>query len=169
MTSIHHRLLYLVTLLGWLLVLPSAQASTLQDFDGQPKSISDYTGNGKWLVVMIWASDCHICNKEAHAYVDFHFTHSDDNARILGITVDGQARKAEALKFIERHKVNFPSLIGEPADVARLFSELTGTYFAGTPAFLFYDPEGNLRAQQVGAVPPELIENFIKQQTSASK
>jgi peroxiredoxin len=169
MKSINHRLLHLITLLGWLIVLPAAQASTLQDFDGQPKSISDYTGNGKWLVVMIWASDCHICNKEAHAYVDFHFTHSDDNARVLGITIDGQARKAEALKFIERHKVNFPSLIGEPADVARLFSELTGTYFVGTPAFLFYDPEGNLRAQQVGAVPPELIENFIKQQTTASK
>ena len=169
MKSIKHRLIYLVTMMTWLMFLPAAQASVLQDFNGQAKAISDYSGKGKWLVVMIWASDCHICNKEAHTYVDFHFAHSDDNARVLGITVDGQAKKADALKFIERHKVNFPSLIGEPADVANLFSELTGTHFVGTPAFLFYDPAGELRAQQVGAVPPELIENFIKQQTTASK
>ena len=97
------------------------------------------------------------------------FTHADDDAQVLGITIDGQAKKAEARKFIERHNINFPSLIGEPADVANLFSELTGAYFVGTPAFLFFDPKGELKAQQVGAVPPELIENFIKQQTTASK
>jgi peroxiredoxin len=169
MKSIKHRLLYLLTLMASLIVVSAVQASALQDFDGQSKSISDYAGKGKWLVVMIWASDCHICNQEAHAYVDFHFAHAEDDAQVLGITIDGQAKKAEALKFIERHKVNFPSLIGEPADVASLFSELTGTYFVGTPAFLIYDPEGKLRVQQVGAVPPELIEDFIKQHTTASK
>lgn len=169
MKTIKQHLFNLFTILICLMFLPAAQAGGLQDFDGQPKSISDFAGKGKWLVVMIWASDCHICNQEAHAYVDFHFAHSDDNAQVLGITIDGQAKKADALKFIERHKVNFPSLIGEPADVADLFTELTGINFVGTPAFLFYDPAGKLRAQQVGAVPPELIENFIKQQSTASK
>ncbi|MDH3947455.1 MAG: TlpA family protein disulfide reductase [Gammaproteobacteria bacterium] len=169
MKKIKHRLLYLATLLVWSMFLPAVQAGALQDFDGQSKSISDFAGKGKWLVVMIWASDCHICNQEAYAYVDFHFAHADDDAQVLGITIDGQAKKADAQKFIERHKVNFPSLIGEPADVAQLFSELTGVYFVGTPAFLIYDPSGKLRVQQVGAVPPELIENFIKQNTTASK
>jgi len=169
MNLIKNRLLFLLTLMAWLMFLPMAQAGGLQDLNGQPRSISDYAGQGKWLVVMIWASDCHICNQEAHSYVDFHFAHADDDAEVLGITIDGQEKKAEARKFIERHNINFPSLIGEPADVARLFSELTGTYFVGTPAFLFFDPQGELRAQQVGAVPPELIENFIKQHTTASK
>ena len=65
MKLIKHRLFTLVTLMAWLMFLPVAQAGGLQDFDGQPKSISDYAGKGKWLVVMIWASDCHICNQEA--------------------------------------------------------------------------------------------------------
>jgi peroxiredoxin len=169
MNVVIRRFPYLLVLLGGLLFLPATQAASLQDLNGQPKSISDYAGKGKWLVVMIWASDCHVCNKEAHAYVDFHFVHAEDNAQVLGISIDGQAKKAEALKFIERHKINFPNLIGEPEEVARLFSELTGTYFVGTPAFLIYDPTGNLRVQQVGAVPPELIENFIKQNTLSSK
>lgn len=159
----------LALIMTWLFLAPVAQAGGLQDFNGNPKAISDYSGKGKWLVVMIWASDCQVCNQEAHAYVDFHFVHSDEDAQVLGISIDGQARKAEAQKFIQRHKINFPNLIGEPAVVATLFSQLTGTYFAGTPAFLFYDPKGELRAQQLGAVPTELIEEFIKQPLTAAK
>jgi len=168
MKTIKPPLLFVATIITWLLLLPMAHADGLQDFNGNPKAISDYSGKGKWLIVMIWASDCHVCNKEAHAYVDFHFVHSDDDAQVLGITIDGQARKAEAQKFIERHKLNFPNLIGEPAVIANLFAQLTGTYFAGTPAFLFYDPKGELRAQQLGAVPTDLIEEFIKQSATAA-
>lgn len=166
---IKQPLALLIFIMSWLFLAPVAQAAELQDFNGNPRAISDYSGKGKWLVVMIWASDCHVCNQEAHAYVDFHFVHSDQDAQVLGISIDGQAKKAEAQKFIQRHKINFPNLVGEPAVVARLFSQLTGTYFAGTPAFLFYDPKGELRAQQLGAVPPELIEEFIKQPLTAAK
>ncbi len=38
---------------------------------------------------------------------------------------------------------------------------LTGQQFRGTPGFLIYGPSGELRAQQIGAVPVNLIENFI--------
>ena len=159
-------LLALILSLAWL--LPLAQAQALQDFNGKSREISDYSGKGKWLIVMIWASDCHVCNKEVHNYVDFQFVHADEDAQVLGISIDGKARKLEAEKFIQRHKVNFPNLIGEPAEVARLFTQLTGAYFAGTPAFLFYDPRGELRAQQLGAVPIEMIEKFIKQPVTAA-
>ncbi len=161
-------LVLLALIISWAWLLPIAQANALQDFNGKPGAISDYSGKGKWLVVMIWASDCRVCNKEVHAYVDFHFVHSDEDAQVLGISIDGQARKTEAEKFLQRHKINFPNLIGEPAEVAGLFTQLTGAYFAGTPAFLFYDPRGELRAQQLGAVPTELIEEFIKQPLAAA-
>jgi len=156
-------------LLGSLLLLAPAPARALTDFNGKPASLQDYVGKGKWVVVMIWASDCHICNKEAHAYEDFHFTHSDDDAIVLGISIDGKAKHDAAVGFIKRHKLTFPNLIGEPEEVARLFRELTGTPFVGTPAFLFYSPDGQLKAQQIGAVPTELIEEFIKQNTVASQ
>ena len=147
--------------LGLLLPFTVSQAAGLKDFEGNPGAISNYTGNGKWLVVMIWASDCHICNHEAHQYVDFHFAHSDDDASVLGISIDGKAKKKDAEAFIKRHHVTFPNLIGEPLTVARMFYELTGSSWIGTPTFLIYDPKGELVAQQVGAVPTELIEDFI--------
>lgn len=144
----------------------SADINGFQDFSGKSKIFENHIGKGKWLVVMMWASDCHICNREAHQYVDFHMLHSDTDATVLGISLDGESRKKEAEKFIKKHSVDFPNLIAEPMTVAKLFQESTGQGFSGTPTFLIYSPEGELKAAQAGAVPTELIEDFIKKNST---
>jgi peroxiredoxin len=143
----------------WL--LPQAvSAAPLRDFSGHVRSIQDYAGKGKWLVVMIWASDCRVCNREVHNYVDFQTF--DNNATVLGISMDGQGGLGQAKAFVKRHSVNFPNLIGEPEDVARLFMNITGMAWRGTPSFVIYNPEGKAVVGQVGAVPVRLIEQYIK-------
>ena len=138
------------------------QAANLQDFDGKPGAIDDYAGKGKWLVVMIWASDCHVCNAEAQNYDFFHDAHKDKDATVLGISIDGQGGLQDARAFVARHQVSFPNLIGEPQAVMQLFYDLTGVTWVGTPTFLIYNPSGKLVVQQIGAVPVDLIESFIK-------
>jgi len=138
-----------------------AAINGLQDFKGTPHNLDEYKGKGKWTIVMLWASDCHVCNEEAHQYVDFHKKHQSKDATVLGISLDGQGKKADAEDFLKEHKINFPNLIGEPMEVASLYRELTGENFRGTPTFLIYSPNGDLRAQQVGAVPTDLIEQFM--------
>lgn len=164
------RLGFIFSILAMIsLVNISYASSVLYELDGKPSSIEKYAGKGKWLVVMFWASDCHVCNQEAHQYVDFHFAHSEDNASVLGISLDGAKNKVLAEGFIKKHKVNFPNLIGEPQAIANMFIEKTGVMWAGTPTFLIYNPAGELVVQQIGAVPTELIESFIQQQTAAAK
>lgn len=153
-----------------LLVTPAlaAEQSVLKDIStGEPRTLKSYTGNGKWTVVMIWASDCHVCNQEIHSYVDFHFVHSDRDARVVGISIDGWAGKRDARDFIKRHNVNFPNLIGNVDAVADWFGQMTGARWVGTPTFVIYDPDGQIKAQQVGAVPVNLIEDFIDKNSTA--
>lgn len=138
-----------------------AAINGLQDFKGKSKNLSDYTGKGKWTIVMLWASDCHVCNQEVHQYVKFHKEHKNKDASVLGISLDGQEKKSDAKDFMKRHDVNFPNLIGEPMGVSSIYRELTGEGFRGTPTFLIFSPQGKLRAQQVGAVPTDLIEQFM--------
>lgn len=158
------RKLTILSLVGALFFTPFvyAEIKGFEDFNGKPQVLENYTGKGKWLIVMMWASDCYICNREAHQYVDFHMIHSDTDATVLGISLDGENRKKEAKKFIKKHSVDFPNLIAEPEYVSALYRELTGQFFAGTPTFLIYSPEGELKAAQAGAVPTTLIEDFIK-------
>ena len=145
------------------------EANLLKGFDGSIHTLGEYTGQGKWTVVMIWASDCQVCNAEAKQYVKFHEAHKDKDARILGVSLDGQSKKAEARKFIERHGVTFPNLIDEPEKVANLYSGLTGQPWIGTPTFLVYSPAGELLAAQVGAVSTEIIESFIEKESAQKK
>jgi len=154
-------------ILGLLLSASVAASEPLfSTFDNKPAEISDYIVKDKWLLVMVWASDCHICNREAHAYVDFHFKHEEKNAQVLGISIDGQMKKKAAELFIKRHEINFPNLIGEPEKVAGWFEKLTGQNWMGTPTMLLYSPDGELKVQQIGAIPLELVEKFIQRESA---
>jgi peroxiredoxin len=153
-------LLVMVSAASWAL---EPLSIPLTDMDGKPTSLQEHTGKGKWLVVMIWAHDCHVCNQEAPNYDKFHTAHKDKDATVLGLSLDGKDLRKEALAFTQRHKLGFPSLIGEPHDVGAIYNGLTGGDFAGTPTFLIFDPKGVIRAEQAGAVPVDLIEQFIRQ------
>jgi peroxiredoxin len=131
------------------------------DFDGKPQQLEDHIGGGKWLVVMIWASDCQICNAEAATYARFHESQREKGVGVLGVSMDGQDNKAAALAFIERHDLPFPNLIGEPGMVSLYYAALTRESLRGTPTFLIFDPDGELAAAQAGAVSPDAINRFI--------
>ena len=154
----------IIKLFTGLLLLLSASlvnASPLTDMSGNAASINDYAGKGKWLVVMFWASDCHICNKEAHQYVDMQARHKDGNISVLGVSTDGMANKAAAMSFIKEHKLNFPNLIGSLEDIAGMYYDLTGNQWVGTPTFFIYNAEGKLGIADAGAIPAKIIEDFI--------
>jgi len=151
---------FFFAMVGFLLVASSWAA--LKDFNGKPHQLADFTGKGKWTIVMFWASDCRVCNAEIGQYIRFHQEHKDKDASILGVSLDGQSHLDAAQDFIKRHAVPFPNLVGEPEEIAELYQHLTSNAWVGTPSFLVYNPKGQLLAAQAGAVPPELIEKFIK-------
>lgn len=141
--------------------MPAQAFNFMKDMDGKVRSLDEYTGQGKWTVVMMWAHDCHVCNKEAHAYTDFHNRHKDKDAIIVGISMDGKKHLQQAKAFVSRHKLSFDNLWGEPQVIAQDFEQLTGVEWFGTPTFLVFSPSGELMAQQVGAVPTSIIEDFM--------
>ena len=139
-----------------------AQAdSAFRDMQGNITTLEAQQTPGEWTVVMIWASDCHICNQEVSEYSKFHLKHADKNANIVGISIDGSQGLADAEKFIQRNGVLFPSLIADVETVARWYQMRTGESFRATPTFVLIDGEGEVRAAQPGAVPTNIVEDFI--------
>lgn len=164
---------YKTVLAGLLGLLFSVSAfagseTVLKDFSGQPASIEAQAGKGRWLVVVIWASDCHVCDMEMPEYAAYHARNQKgDGPRVLGISLDGEEGKAEAQAFIARHKLPFDNLIAEPQELMLYYMMITGASFVGTPTILVYAPDGQLSAAQAGAVPVSVIEDFIAGQTAA--
>jgi peroxiredoxin len=138
-----------------------AAPALFTDFENTPRQLEEFTGKGEWTIVMIWASDCHFCEKEIGSYVEFNNGEKKVKARVMGISLDGAEGKPEAQTFIDKYKVDFPNLLGEYERVERWYEYKTGQNWKGTPTVLIYTPDGQLRAQQAGAVPVKMIEKFI--------
>lgn len=150
-------------LLLWFSLSNIALASMfLEDMETKKvRNLSEFTGQGKWTVVMFWASDCHVCNQEIDQYNSFHNKHRNSDAIVIGVSMDPKTKRTEAQEFVKRHKVPFTNLQGIPVQIAQQFQALTGQEWIGTPTFLVFSPQGELLAQQVGAVPVPIIEKFM--------
>lgn len=142
------------------LAFASTPDLVLKDFNGKDRNINEFIGKGKWVVVMIWAHDCHVCNQEVHHMTFFHDDHKKKDAIVLGVTIDGMEKINLARDFLKRHSINFPSLIAEPEH--EVLMKFGGGPFFGTPTFYIYDPKGELVARNIGPVTGEDIERFIK-------
>ena len=81
------QILSIITLLSaWLLITTPAIALT--DLQGQPVKLENIVGKGKWTVMKIWASDCHVCRQTIHYLSDFEVSFPE--ATVYGISIDGQ-------------------------------------------------------------------------------
>jgi peroxiredoxin len=161
--NFHERFSALIRVLFFIILfLPAiSQAQGLSDFNGNPRSLDEFTGKGKWVVVMIWAHNCPLCNQEVQKFDIFHADHEERDAMVVGVSIDGGYNDQKAREFIDRHELGFPNLIGDARSVARLHIDLSGQRLVGTPTFLLFAPTGELVGMQVGPLEPEMIESFM--------
>lgn len=140
--------------------LAQAPSIELRGLDGKPRNVNEFIGQGKWTIVVAWAHDCLLCNREIHQMAAFHNDHKDKDAIVLGVSIDGMEQIKEARKFVADHKLPFTSLLAEPEQ--GVMSQFDGSPFIGTPTHYFYDPKGRIVARKVGPLPRKDVEEFIE-------
>ena len=155
-------------LIRLLLILPAgvmADNLDLIGLDGSRHQLTDFIGKGKWTVVMIWSAHCGVCQYEAPKVEKFSRKYRDGQADVVGISVDGSEGAADARAFVREHGLSFTSFLADIEDLALLFYDATGTNLVGTPAFLVYNPQGDLRTYQIGGMDMAALETFIQKQS----
>jgi len=153
------RIVSACLLLFFPLLAALAAAASFTNLQGRPADLLTQTGQGRWTVVMIWAHDCPVCNREVEAWDLFHDAHADTDARVVGLSIDGSPEVAR--RFVQEHELAFPSLVGSAQAVSRFLRQQTGRGLYGTPTFLLYDPAGKLVGMQVGPLPPDAVEEIM--------
>jgi peroxiredoxin len=133
----------------------------LQKLSGERVDLDDYRGTGKWLLVMIWATDCHICHQQKPLISDFHDKHQNSDAEVIGIALDGPSRSDEVKRYLETTKVTFPTLVGEMLIVSSHYLQLTEENLRGTPTYLLFSPDGELLGNNPGPLRISALEAFI--------
>jgi len=149
----------LSTLFLSILMMLSTSASAFTDIEGKPDTINNHIGKGKWTILEVWASDCHACRMHMPEMVEFDG--KLDNARILGVTLDGQAGIPDAKKFLKEFGVEFNTIVSNAVEMNIWMQQSLGESLRGTPSFILFDPEGMLVAAQPGIVAVSSLEKFI--------
>jgi len=154
-----------------LCVLGSATAGNQDEvlFDGMlttegkllesPPSLTD----GRWTLVMIWASTCHICKEQKAVISAFHDKHKDTDAKAFGVALDGRSGLDEVNKYLSKHKASFPNYVWDFPSTAITYQQLTEEDLRGTPTYLLFDPKGELKGNNPGPITMNAIEKFIAQ------
>lgn len=138
----------------------------LKDFDGRERNVNEFIGRGKWVALTVWAHDCHVCAAEIHEMAEFHRAHKDRDAVVLGVSIDGYAKRKAAKAFVERHKLTFTNLIAEPRQ--EVIVRFGAGELVGTPTTYLYDRNGRLAAMAVGPVTRQDLEAYIERNPPAS-
>lgn len=149
--------------LGSLLTLPSL-ALAMTDLQGKPVELSNYVGKGKWTVFEVWASDCPYCPDGVFYMKDFKARYPQ--AELYGISLDGDSGQAAGRKlaqgFIQKHKINFPTLFSSTMELDNFLVEQGEQALVGTPALIIYNPKGELKGVESGAIIAQDVIDFIK-------
>ncbi len=150
----------LKTLGALLLSSLSLSAQAFSNLAGKPDTISNYIGKGKWTIVEVWESSCHICRMHMPEMVKFDGKLK--NARILGVSLDTQDGIEDAEDFIAEYNIKFPTLISNFVEMNVWMQKSLGESLMGTPTFILFDDKGALVAAQPGIVSIDSLEKFIK-------
>jgi len=137
----------------------------LVDTNGELAGEQTAVGKGKWTLVMLWSTDCHICTLQKPEISAFYDKYKSTTVDVFGIALDG-ARRMDAVKnYLAEHQPTFPNYVGDYQMVALNYQSLTEENLRGTPTYLLFDPNGELKGNNPGPVTPSAIERFIAKNT----
>lgn len=136
--------------------------SDLVSLDGKPLSDGVSVGLGKWTLVKIWISNCRICQRQSKMISTFHDQHSNIDAVVVGIAMDGPSSLAAVKHYVERYQVTFPNVVGDMMHIMKQYEKLTREPFRGTPTYLLFSPVGELKGKKSGAITIAALERFIE-------
>ena len=153
--------LFLLITLSMPATVSAGDDPLLKNLQGGQQKLSEYLGQGKWVLFNIWGPKCPPCLEEVAELVSIHEDHKDKDAMVVSLALDfpsfKYAKEDEVAAFVDDYFINFPVLLGD----AGLAERVTGERLLGTPTTYLYDPEGKLAAVRVGTVTQEMIEQFI--------
>ena len=140
-------------------VLARPPDTVLERLNGGREPMSQYIGQGQWVVVNVWSPSCSACVEELPDVIQFHENHPD--IPVIGITIDFPSfeyGKPDIINdFLKQQPLDYPLFLAD----RELASELIGKELIAIPLIAIFHPDGHAVARWPGRINPGEIETFI--------
>ena len=104
--------------------------------DGVTKRLSDYVGNGKYVLVDFWASWCGPCMRQLPVLKDIYNKWHDSGLEVLGVAVWDQPE--DTRRAITEHELPWDCII----NAGNIPTDLYG--ISGIPCIILFGPDGTI-------------------------
>jgi len=137
----------------------------VKNLQGETASLKEYVGKGNWTLVMFWETTCAICKQQEPEYAKFYEEHKDKDAEVLAVSIDGTDKIKLVDEYKKEYSLPYPVLVTDKSEIREKFLDATKERFRGTPTYLLFSPEGELKAAQPGMLLATSVENYIAKQS----
>jgi thiol-disulfide isomerase/thioredoxin len=124
---------------------------SLNDLDGNPRSLADY--RGQVVLVNLWATWCPPCVEELPTLNDFYRDYAANGFLLVGVN-DGEELPV-VKDYVTRAGLTFPIWL----DPSFLTESAFGTM--NLPSSYVIDRQGQVRLQWIGAISRAMLEEYV--------
>lgn len=137
-----------------------AMQMQLVNINGEEEPLSNYIGQGDWVVVNVWSPSCSACVLEIPRLK--RFMQRNPEIPVLGITLDFPSFDYGDMNilrdFVSTTPLNYPLFLADHEQA----SEVIGRHLVGIPLVAIYRPDGKPVARWPGVIEIDEIEKLIQ-------
>ncbi len=152
---------FVISLLITLSSASADQANILQPEGSIDESVTNQLQEGRWELVMFWATYCPICKKDFEKLAEFIEDNPSMNLTVIGVVTDGIESKQKALNQIDTRDLNYTHVLTNFDRSNELYQDISQTRLIGVPSQLLYNPKNELAGFSRNAIDLDSLEILV--------
>ena len=129
--------------------------------DKLQSSLENELQDGRWELVMFWATYCHICKKDFKKLGAFIDDNPEISLTIVGVVIDGLEEQDQTRALVKKHNLDYTHLVTDYDRANVVYQEKSGKQLMGTPSYLLYNPQNKLVAFNTNAIDIDALEIYV--------